>query len=413
MDKEELIIVSSTGILLLIVAILFSLLMRSMTDREDVLLKYEAEQALADYLFRMQTGSQRQEDIEGGTYEVEGLGIYTQEGVLIVGAGSVPDTFSFSSYALSEGSYADYDRKSGQIEYIRRARISFTATRFNESILPEVFGEVSVPVAEYLYIAFDGSDYRNKLILNRIVNILIILMLIGIYSILLNIFKRNREYRRTLERQESLVRMGEAARTLAHEIKNPLSALRIQTALLKKTLPEEHHEGLYVIESELHRLASLSDRVGEFLKNPIGDPVPIDCRELIEQITGTFDLSIPIHSSGQDRPIVLFDHQRARSVFENLIKNAVESSQDDPEVEIQILTTSSAVTIRVLDRGSGLPEGKTEQLFDPFFTTKISGSGIGLAITRRFITAAGGSITLSAREGGGSVAQIILERRER
>jgi two-component system sensor histidine kinase HydH len=112
----------------------------------------------------------------------------------------------------------------------------------------------------------------------------------------------------------------------------------------------------------------------------------------------------------QQRAFIYFDPDRARSVFENLIKNALESTQDrEPHVEIEI-TREKKKNIRVFirDRGDGIKEENLEKIFDPFFTTKIHGSGIGLSICRQFVRARGGNLKLYAREGGGTVAEVIL-----
>ncbi|MEA5032423.1 MAG: HAMP domain-containing sensor histidine kinase, partial [Sphaerochaeta sp.] len=88
----------------------------------------------------------------------------------------------------------------------------------------------------------------------------------------------------------------------------------------------------------------------------------------------------------------------------------LESCTDcDPEVEVEVSRDKRhSIHIAVRDRGEGIPEQNLEKIFDPFFTTKIHGSGIGLAICRQFVRARGGNLKLYAREGGGTVAEVIL-----
>lgn len=411
LDREELFIIGGAGFLLIIVAILSTLLMNSMRERESVMLQYDAEQAMADFLFRIQEGSYDHDELFSEDSTVRGLAIYTHTGELIVGIGMIPDTLDLDTYTFEDGNLAEYNKATGTIEYLRRAKIAFTATQFMGNSQGESYNQINIPLAEILYISFDGAEYRSKLLLGRVLNSCLLLLLLGAFLSVLKIFMRNHQYREKLAQQESLVSMGEAARTLAHEIKNPLSAISLQSAVLKKTIPEEYVEGIAVIENEVQRLNSLSNRVGEFLKNPIGEPEKIDVKEFLEEICSRFSCDIPVTSEGKWPEQIVFDRERARSVFENLIKNAVESCEGrDPEVSIEIHTTRSEVQIRILDRGDGLPEGGEKQLFDPFFTTKIHGSGIGLAITRRFVLAAGGTITLRARDGGGTVAEIVVPR---
>ncbi len=411
LDKEELIVIGSAAFMLMIMLVLFSLLMHSMVERENVLLRYEAEQTLADFLFRIQTGN-----VAGGEFlkensTVRGLGIYASDGAMIFGLGAIPGKLQVDSYTFEDGNIAQYDQSSGMIEYLRQAKISFTATFYEQGFFPDVPDRLTMPIAEYLYISFDGSEYRQKILMGKVLNALMFIAMLSIFLFLWRIFKRNQHYRKTLAKQESLVRMGEAARTLAHEIKNPLSALSLQAAVLKKTLPEGHSEGISVIEHEVQRLNTLTNRVGDFLRNPVGEPVDVDIEQLIEQIISTFPLAIALKIETRWPALVQMDRDRARSVFENLIKNAVESSDEgDAQVSIHLVTSRHQVFVKVEDRGDGLPEGDIEQLFDPFFTTKVHGSGIGLAITRRFIDAAHGTIAISPRDGGGTTAQVILPR---
>ncbi len=410
-DKEELIIIGGVGLMLLVVVLLFFLLMQSILEREKVLLRYEAEQTLTDFIFRIQTDAESPEKLLKEDSQVQGLGIFTHNGVMILGIGNVPDSLDIGAYSFAEGNVTEYNKANGMIEYLRKAKFSFTAARFNENQLQDPMKKVTIPIAEYLYISFDGSLYRQKIIMGKVFTTLMVISMISIYLFLWHIYKRNRQYRKTLAQQESLVRMGEAARTLAHEIKNPLSAISLQAAVLKKTLPKDHHEGLRVIENEVKRLNNLTNRVGEFLRNPVGDPVVIDLLPFIEQITQAFSIPISLKSAGCCPATILFDRERARSVFENLIKNAVESGVNTPtDVSIEIHTLKQEVRIIIQDRGAGLPDDDIEQLFDPFFTTKIQGSGIGLAITRRFVMAAHGSIDLQQREGGGTIAMVTLPR---
>ncbi len=410
MDKEEISLIVVSGVLLILIALLFSLLMSSMIEREDVLLRYDAEQILADYLFRVQTNTLTAEDILAGDSKIKGIGVYLQDGRRMAGLGEVPSSLNKETYDFSEGNFADYDKSTGLIEYVRKAKLTFTASRIpdNEQFL---FDQIEIPVAEYLYIAFDGKVYRQKMLLWNGLTVVVIGLLIFIFYSLLRFFKRNREYRQKLAQQESLVRMGQAARTLAHEIKNPLSALSIQSAVLRKTIPDDYHEGLDVIDTEILRLKNLSDRVGDFLRNPVGDPEDIELMEFLEEITGLFSISIPLTKEGHHDAAVRIDRDRARSIFENLVKNGIESCEAGAEeVSVTVKTSRHEVHIMVADRGRGLPEGGTEQLFDPFFTTKINGSGIGLAITRRFIMAAGGTIAYQKREGGGTVVDVMIPR---
>ncbi|MDD4220390.1 MAG: ATP-binding protein, partial [Sphaerochaetaceae bacterium] len=131
---------------------------------------------------------------------------------------------------------------------------------------------------------------------------------------------------------------------------------------------------------------------------------------LLESLRHTFQDRIIFEPASLQRAYIFFDPDRARSVFENLIKNALESSGEQGQV-VKIKVTKDRrhlIHVFIKDRGEGIAEENLEKIFDPFFTTKIHGSGIGLSICRQFVRARSGNLKLYPREGGGTIAEVIL-----
>ncbi len=221
---------------------------------------------------------------------------------------------------------------------------------------------------------------------------------------------KNWEYRKEIDSQRHLVHLGEAARTLAHEIKNPLSAIQIQAAILRKTVPKESLASTRIIDEEVARLRVLTERVGEFLKNPKGNPEPFDAGEFVKDLAGKSPWKIDYHQRGNPVPAVYVDRERFRSVVENLFRNAAESAPEILPISVSVTAERNFVQIVVEDSGLGIRAEDRNRVFEPFFTTKDSGSGIGLAISRRFVEVAGGSISLEPRSVGGTAATIKLPR---
>lgn len=212
-------------------------------------------------------------------------------------------------------------------------------------------------------------------------------------------------------KDESLAQLGAATRTLLHEIKNPLSAMAIQSALLRSEIPQQFHGDLDILDHEIQRLTNLTKSVGEFLKNPLGTDCEIELISFIHDIIQLFPTDIKFHYDSFKNVFIVFDKDRARSVIENLIKNACESSSiHNPQVEIFIKSDrkKNRIALEICDRGNGIPKAVKDKIFDPFFTTKQNGSGIGLAISKQFIEARNGSLKLLDRTGGGTVAKIVL-----
>jgi len=109
------------------------------------------------------------------------------------------------------------------------------------------------------------------------------------------------------------------------------------------------------------------------------------------------------------------DTDRFRSALENLIQNAWESISNIEAVEpvkVRASSIGKKIVIEVWDRGEGLSGKELNRLFDPFYTTKTKGFGIGLFLSKRFVEAAGGTLKVEPRDGGGTIARITLPEAE-
>ncbi len=110
-------------------------------------------------------------------------------------------------------------------------------------------------------------------------------------------------------------------------------------------------------------------------------------------------------------PKIKMDPALFSSAMVNLVRNAVESQEnipDTPPPEVILSSHGKLIRIVVQDHGKGLPEGNPEDLFNPFFTSKIKGSGVGLALSRQFIEAAGGSLKIESRITGGIKSGVCV-----
>ena len=264
---------------------------------------------------------------------------------------------------------------------------------------------------EYILLEVDSAGYfrtDRRLLAAQIGSPLLIAAVVGGGAVLI---RNNARYRRRLDAQRQLVELGEAARTLTHEIKNPLSAIRLKTAILRRTASGAGAAAadLQAIDDEVSRLAVLADRVSDFIRDPAGNSERIDLGPFLDEL---IDRHAALEVQRPATPLfVRFDRERLRSVLDNLIRNAIESTVDSSPVQV-IAEASSAreATVRILDRGAGIAADQRTRVFDPFYTTKSKGSGIGLAICRRFVAAAGGTLELRPRADGGTEAVVTLPR---
>ncbi len=416
--KDEIVTTISLSFLFLLLSTFVIFLTQLFIDRETNLMQYEAERS-----FSSSTLMLLQEEHSGALAAMDdagvvGIGVYSNSGRLRLGLGSVPNTIPGEKltdlWRPDQQRYitgtATYNKETGMIEYLRYSRFSIEMETGNLMLDEEGYLPSPLTFPDVVYVLFDGRAYYHRIMIVRIMGAAAIAVLLLFHLMLFRIFHNNRKYRERLARQEQLVSLGEAARTLAHEIKNPLSAIAIQIAILKKTLPKDATDGLTVLDQESKRLSTLTDRINDFLRNPVGTPEPIEVRGMIRSLTERFSTPIVFTENSMRKAYVSIDPSRARSIFENILKNAIESTTErDPEVTVEITRNKKRfLYIYIRDRGDGINPEHLDKIYDPFFTTKVKGSGIGLSISRQFVRARGGDLKLYNREGGGTVVEIVL-----
>ncbi len=383
---------------LLVLAIILSLVM---VTSERLRLENSIERAYSSVFLALSQGN-----IDSAVLgsDVLGFGYYSSTGNALYTWGNAYQRLPLTIFPDASDSYVtSYDETRGVIESVRY--VSDTA------FMPENLFRDRGSVLEYpdiLYLAFDASPVMSRIHLVTVSAIITVAVILLLYIIVLQIAAQNREYRIKLQKQQNLVSLGEAARTLTHEIKNPLSAIRLQLALLKREAAPELLDDIMLIDHETARLTELTDRVSDFIRNPLGTPERVDLVSTIETLIPLFSHRIVLIPPSERPMYVTFDPSRLRSVIENLMKNAVEATADDSPVECSIVREKNMYRVAVRDRGEGISDEDKSKIFDPFYTTKINGSGIGLAIARQFLSAAGGSIALYKREGGGTSAEFTV-----
>ena len=259
----------------------------------------------------------------------------------------------------------------------------------------------------YFYTDISHPVYWRTLSITAILFPLIEIILLFLVLHIRHLYIRNREYREKIDAQQNLVVLGAAAGTLAHEIKNPLLSIRLQTGIIEKISGSAALNEISIINQEVDRLSSLVYRVNDYLREPAGIQAPVNMAELAAQATRRIiGLEMPPAA-----PAMIFaDEARIRSVLENVLRNSLESGSPVQDINVQLTAGENTVTVTVSDRGSGVDEKNIKHIFDLFYTNKSMGTGIGLAISRRFTEAAGGSIHVENRKGGGLALTIAFPR---
>ncbi|MDQ0972906.1 two-component system, sporulation sensor kinase E [Neobacillus niacini] len=223
------------------------------------------------------------------------------------------------------------------------------------------------------------------------------------------------ELQEQLRKSDRLNVIGELAAGIAHEIRNPMTALKGFIQLLEPTIKAEHAMYYDVITSELARIDSI---INEFLF--LAKPQEIrfqenDIRQIMREIVDLlsaqavlYNVQFQTHYEEQ-LPYVYCEPNQLKKVFINIIKNAIEVMPNGGKITIAINSIKDQfIQISIRDQGTGIPKDKIKKLGEPFYTTKEKGTGLGLMVSYRIIEEHNGSIEVESEEGIGTLFRIKL-----
>lgn len=216
-------------------------------------------------------------------------------------------------------------------------------------------------------------------------------------------------------RLEKLSALGEMSMTVAHEIKNPLNAIRGAATYLKDNFKGEVlSEFLSIIEEETKRL---NDIVNSYLIFAKPTPLKLEISDLNKVIKETVNL-IRQESADSNKEVItrlddkipqfMIDAQQIKQALLNILVNSLDATEESDTIEIFTHALDGKVCIIVRDTGSGISEEIISDIFKPFYTTKTRGSGLGLACVDRIIKDHKGTISIKSKAGRGTEFTIIL-----
>jgi PAS domain S-box-containing protein len=211
---------------------------------------------------------------------------------------------------------------------------------------------------------------------------------------------------------ERLSLTGKIARTIAHEVRNPLTNLNLALDQLRSEMPEGNESvKLYgeIIERNAHRIEQL---VGEMLNSSRPKELHLELYPIHEILDTTLDLAIDriklrqiklVKRYASDMPRILVDIEKIKIAILNIVINGVEAME--PEKGVLTVTSSlkgNILTIEISDNGKGISPVDIKKLFDPFFTDKQSGMGLGLTSTKNILNSHNAEIEVTSQMGAGT-----------
>jgi two-component system sensor kinase FixL len=217
-----------------------------------------------------------------------------------------------------------------------------------------------------------------------------------------------------LREEAGLVRIGELAAVLAHEVKNPLAAMSGAVQILGERLaaPEDQE----IVREILTRVDSLNSLMADLLlyaRPPKPAVMAIDAAELLDSLIAFLrrdpqwqDVVVQLESRAEEP--VRADPELLRIAVQNLLVNAVQAMGGRGRLRVHIHTSRGFAHIDIEDSGPGIPPTAIDKLFTPFFTTKARGTGLGLATVRRIADAHGGQVSIVRTDAHGTVVRLSI-----
>jgi two-component system sensor histidine kinase HydH len=220
-----------------------------------------------------------------------------------------------------------------------------------------------------------------------------------------------------IQRLQTLAVLGQAAASVAHEMKNIVIPVRgfLRRIRRSNTLNDNARRYVDIVEREAARLEDMTKDMLTFARQAPIQTEPVEIRNLLERVRDNLrdefqDKGVELVCSCPTDLTGALDADKMHQVFSNLLLNALQASAPGTEVRMYVEQKPDSIHIHVEDQGEGIPSDKLDRIFLPFFTTKTQGTGLGLALVQRTVEDHGGSIQVASAPGQGAHFSLTLPR---
>ena len=223
------------------------------------------------------------------------------------------------------------------------------------------------------------------------------------------------ESHRQLMQSEKLAALGRIAAGIAHELRNPLSSIKILFHSLVEEfgLDEKRPEDVEVMRSQIERMEELIRRFLDFARPSAPLPQWVDLSEVVENTVSLLEhqmrgSDISLRMELAPGLVVFADRDHLRQMIFNLTLNAVQAMPEGGELRIRTERLPGEALVEISDTGEGIPEEIMDRIFEPFFSTKEEGIGLGLSIVERIVKEHKGRIEVESSPGKGATFRVYL-----
>ena len=246
-------------------------------------------------------------------------------------------------------------------------------------------------------------------------------VLVNAYNEMINKLDLSKE---ELAKNQRQIAWREMAKQVAHEIKNPLTPMKLSVQHLKRAINIKSKEEKLKLEEfeakmiqQINLLSEIANEFSNYAELPKAKMIKIDLIEVVKKTINLFNhnerVKLKLNYIEKGNYELIGDINQLTRVFTNLINNSIQAIDKNGHIEITVKSKKTDLEIHIIDNGSGIPKELKQQIFEPQFTTKSNGKGLGLAMVAQILQNHNGNITLIDSQGKGAYFKLTLPKSQK